>query len=450
MDAETKALIERLEQRIAELESENARLRQRITELEQAAFRQAAPFRRRDPLKVDPAKRKRPGRAPGHPGSCRVAPPEIDETVDVPLSGCPRCGGPVGQVQRIEQIVEEIEPARPKATMVITYQAFCATCKNRVHSQHPLQTASSPGGSRVRIGPRALALAATLSKQFGLTTRTTCRVLKALCGLRLSPGGLTQALDRAARKTRPLYDGLATRIRQAKAVFADETSWYVGEPKWWLWVFTTPKETLYVVDKSRGSGVVHDVLGAKFDGMLVSDCLSSYDPSAYHKHKCIAHHQRAIAEARASPEGRDSEYLKRWKLYFTVVNVLAKARAGMTGERFVEERARLDSALDQHLAEPVSNRAEARIRNRLEKQREHLLGCLHEPAAEPTNNRAERALRPAVIARKLSCGNKTIRGKTTWETLASLAATAHQEGRDFTSWLCELVRATTPPPIPGC
>ncbi|HXD86743.1 MAG TPA: transposase [Urbifossiella sp.] len=48
-----------------------------------------------------------------------------------------------------------------------------------------------------------------------------------------------------------------------------------------------------------------------------------------------------------------------------------------------------------------------RIRNRLEKRKPHLLTCLDRlEAAEPTNNRAERALRPAVIARKISCGNK--------------------------------------------
>jgi transposase len=449
MDAETKALVERLEQRIVELEAENARLRQRIVELEQSAFRQAAPFRRRDPLKVDPAKKKKPGRPPGHPGAFRAVPAVIDETVDVPLTGCPNCGGPVGQVDRIEQIVEEIEPARPRATKVVTYQAWCATCKDMVHSKHPLQTASGPGGSHVRIGPRALALAASLSKEHGLTTRTACRVLETLCGLRLSPGGLTQALDRAARKARPLYDGLAARVREAKAVFADETSWWVGEPKWWLWVFTTRDETLYVVEKSRGGAVVHDVLGADFDGMLVSDCLSSYDPAAYRKHKCIAHHQRAISEARASPDGRDSLYLKRWKLFFQMVNALSKARPEMPAETFADERARLESAVDRFLAEPTANRAEARIRNRLGKQRQHLLGCLYEPAAEPTNNRAERALRPAVIARKLSCGNKTIRGKTTWETLASLAVTCRQQGRDFAATLRDLIRATTPTPAPA-
>jgi len=31
-------------------------------------------------------------------------------------------------------------------------------------------------------------------------------------------------------------------------------------------------------------------LGDDFSGMLVSDCLSSYDPGEYAKHKCVAHH----------------------------------------------------------------------------------------------------------------------------------------------------------------
>jgi hypothetical protein len=103
MDAETKALIERLEQRIAELEGLLQQRDARIAELEQAAFRQAAPFRRRDPLKVDPAQKKKPGRPPGHPGAFRAVPAVIDETVDVSLSGCPGCGGPLGRRAGISQ-----------------------------------------------------------------------------------------------------------------------------------------------------------------------------------------------------------------------------------------------------------------------------------------------------------------------------------------------------------
>ena len=48
-----------------------------------------------------------------------------------------------------------------------------------------------------------------------------------------------------------------------------------------------------------------------------------------------------------------------------------------------------------------------------------------------TKNLAERQLRPAVIARKISAGNKTLRGSHTFEIIASLAATCYQTDVSF-------------------
>ena len=75
------------------------------------------------------------------------------------------------------------------------------------------------------------------------------------------------------------------------------------------------------------------------------------------------------------------------------------------------------------------------------------LQLLDHPGVKATNNRAERALRPAVIARKLSWGNKTERGKRTWEILASLAAACTPRGRN----LVELLRPNLllPNPFPA-
>ena len=113
----------------------------------------------------------------------------------------------------------------------------------------------------------------------------------------------------------------------------------------------------------------------------------------------------------------------------------------MAAGAFEAERARLEAATDRLLAEPVSGRAEGAIRARLAKRREHLLVCLHEPAVEATNNRAERALRPAVVARKLSCGNRSEAGKHCFEVLASLAETCRQRGEDFLEWLAPRLAA---------
>lgn len=430
------------------LQTENGQLREQITrlqrqvaELERVTARQAAPFRRAEPKKVPAAEQKRPGRKPGHRGFCRTIPSYLDHEVDVPLDCCPCCQGPVSDRAPLVQWIEELPPQRPVVTRLTIWEAKCPRC-GLVRSLHPLQGSTARGAASVQLGPRALAVAALLNKALGLTMRKTCRVLGKLWGLQLTAGGLSQALDRVADKTETRYDALLKTIRASDVVYADETSGWVGEPGGWLWTFTQPAATLYQVEPSRGSQVAQETLGEDFGGMLVSDCLNVYDSLHCRKHKCIAHHQRAIAQARDRPDTPDGSYLQQWKWLFQAVTALWKARPKMAETAFAQERARIEAWCQRLLDEPVTQPGDVAVRNRLLKQRPHLLGCLDEPAAEPTNNRAERSLRPAVIARKLSCGNRTERGKRTWQILASLAATCQQNADDFVDWLAPQLSLT--------
>jgi hypothetical protein len=354
----------------------------------------------------------------------------------------------VTAVEAIEQFIEEVPPIRPHVTRLVTYRGRCATC-GEVRSSRPLQTSTATGAARAQLGPRALA--AALNKQFGLTMRKACRVLRHLTGLSLSPGGLAQAVRRTAAKVEPAFDSLVTEVRAAPAVFADETSWYVGAPGHWLWTFTTADATVYHVDHSRGRQVVLDTLGGDFAGILVSDCLASYEGLPYRAHKCIAHHQRAIAAARGRAGTTDPGYLNEWKLLFTMVNALWKHRAARGEEEFLRQRGCLEAWLDRLLAEPRAQPGDVAIQQRIGKRRGVVLGCLFDPAAELTNNRAERSLRdPGVIARKVSCGNKTEAGKLAWERLVSLAMTCQRRGQDFVSWLADCLPLDAPvTPVPA-
>src|SRR4051812_212706 len=439
-----------LEQRVQELLGQNQQLQEKLEEQARAAARQAAPFRRRESKKVPDGSRKRPGRPPGHPGVHRAVPDHVDGHADVPLTGCPHCGGPVTAVEAIEQFIEEIPRVRPHVTRLVTYRGCCAAC-GEVHSSHPLQTSTATGAAKAQLGPRARALAAALNKQFGLTMRKTCRVLRLVAGPTLSPGGLAQAVQRTAAKVQPAFDSLVTEARAAAAVFVDETSWYVGAPGYWLWTFTTADATVYHVDRSRGRQVVLDLLSADFAGILVSDCLASYEGLPYRMHKCIAHHQKAIAKARDRPDTADPSHLNEWKLLFTMVNALWKHRAALGEEEFARQRQHLEAWLDRLLAEPRAQPGDVAIQQRIGKRRGVVLGCLDDPAAEPTNNRAERSLRdPGVIARKVSCGNKTAAGKAAWERLTSLAMTCQQRGHDFASWLAACLPLDAPvTPVPA-
>jgi hypothetical protein len=453
MDTTLNELLEQLRRELAELKAENATLCQQLEtltqhnrllceQLEQArreAARQAAPFRRPEAHKKPKSSHKKPGRPTGHTGSRRPTPPEVDETHDVPLPGCPGCGGPVDDCRPVEQFIEEIPPVRPRVLRVITYTARCSRC-GPVCSRHPLQTGSGHHASACQLGPRAVGLAAILSKHHCLSTRKTSRVLRDLCGLKVSPGGISQMLDRLADKGETDYQKLLADIRAGPAVYADETSWWVGKPGWWLHVFTSPKTTVFRVEANRSSQVASDTLGAGFEGVLVSDCLNIYDVLPYRQHKCMAHHQKAIKEQlqQLGPDGSRT-YLQRWQSFFRVVSAVWRVWDILDDKQRQAARQNFAARRDELLAQAVSQQADVRIRNRLAKQRERLLVCLEEPeSVEPTNNRAERALRPAVIARKLSCGNKTERGKKTFERLASLATTFCQRDADLVSSFAQI------------
>ncbi len=201
-------MIEELRREVKALREENRQLRSGLQEAQRAGLRQAAPFRIKEKKRVENP--KPPGRKKGHEGSCRSRPPNVDRKVEVPLDRCAHCGGKsFADVSARCQWIEEILPINP----VVTYEGRCEQRQSKAHSTHPLQVSTAGGAAATHLGPRALALAADLNKRHGLSTRKSCRILEELFGLRISPGGLIQALGRLAHKLTPTYEALIEQLR---------------------------------------------------------------------------------------------------------------------------------------------------------------------------------------------------------------------------------------------
>ena len=149
-------------------------------------------------------------------------------------------------------------------------------------SSHPRQMSTASGCAGVQLGARAVAVAAELKHGLGLTLRKTCRALNVMGGLRVSPGGLAQAFQRAAEKLAAEEEKLRTQVLAAPVVHTDETSWWQNGPCS-LWVFTTPESqnqkavTLYRVVAHRDRATLQSIIPSDWPGLLVSDCLAVYD-----------------------------------------------------------------------------------------------------------------------------------------------------------------------------
>ena len=194
----------------------------------------------------------------------------MDEPISVPLpEQCPHCGSGVAFQGTESQYQEEIV----RRTWVRRFDiavGCCCGCGRRVQGRHALQTSDAVGVGGVQVGPEALALAAILNKQMGLSLGHTRQVLSYWFGLQVSGGGLCRALARMAHRAAPTYAALVQTARQAVVNTADETGWRVGGRLQWMHVFVSA-QVVYAIRPGRGYEQSVLILGEDHQGILVHD-----------------------------------------------------------------------------------------------------------------------------------------------------------------------------------
>lgn len=441
-------IISQLMEANAALRAEVAALKERVTELESQNRPPAAPFRR--PPEQKKSAPRRPGREGGHPGACRAVPAHVDEEAEVPLhvpEACPQCGGAFTAPMACVQYIEEIPAVRPHVLKLKTWSAACRTCGHVVASRHPRQVSEAAGCAGVHLGARAQGLAALLRHGCGLTLSKTATVLNELCALKFSRGGLLQLFKRMGNKLAPAEQKLHGELLAGPVIHSDETSWWINGPAS-LWVHAGPDITLYRVVASRDRATFHETIPASWTGVHVSDCLSVYDTATGTQHKCYSHHLQAVKRAAA-----DALDPAAWvgPVHRMLCGAMAfKQQApGLTEDERCERRRAFDLLADTLLGSPRGDPAEERLRVRLHKQRDHLFTFLDHAAVDATNNLAERELRPAVIARKVSCGNRSGSGAHTWARLSSLVRTCARRAQDFVEVVRPVLLLAQRPPTGG-
>lgn len=419
----------RLRRRVAELEAVVEDLRRQVDELRRGSKRQAAPFSKGEP-KEHP---RQPGRKPGHPPAHRLIPDQIDRIAAAPLPSraCPDCGGRIHEVEVVAQYQTDLPPIQPITTRFDVEVGTCQDCGKRVQGRHPDQTSEALGSAAVQIGPHALALGCEMKHRLGISYGKIHTFFQSVFAFPLSRATLVRADHRLATLLTPTYEQLILSIRGKEVVHGDETGWKIGGHHAWLWVFTEETITVYLIDPSRGHQVIERVLGADFQGVLGCDCFLAYDAVDYRQQKCVAHLLRTAKELDQDKTRGAVRFPRAIRRLFQAAIRLKQRQKDLTPHGVAVARGRLENALDRLLAGHFTDPDNARFARRLSKHRHQLFTFLDLSVVPPTNNAAERALRPAVIARKLSAGNRTPRGAKTHSILASVIQTCRQKGEDF-------------------
>ena len=426
---------------IEELRAEVERLQTELEQARRAGKRQAAPFSKGPPKAVP----KPPGRKPGHPPSLRPAPPpeQVERTIVVPLpANCPACRAPLDEapVTVHDQYQIDLPEPKPQITRFRIPVTRCPACYRRIQGRHPEQTSNALGAAAVQYGPRLLGLAADLKHRLGVSYRKCSSVLLTLTGLVVASAALARSGHRLRRLARPSYDRLVEAARRSAVQHVDETGWKIGGCSAWLWVFADEHTTLYRIRRSRGHEVVVEVLGDDYPGVLVSDCFLAYDPLNFTKSKCSAHLLKRCSEIEKSKSRGAVGFSRRVAALLRRAMALKRRRGTIGDHGYAVLRGKVHAELDRLLAGTYTDPDNARLAKLLRKHRDSVLRFLDPDGVDATNNLAEREGRPAVIARKLSAGNRTEAGAETHAVLASVFRTYRRQGRDILEAVVALLR----------
>jgi transposase len=220
--------------------------------------------------------------------------------------------------------------------------------------------------------------------------------------------------------------------------------------------FDTDQAPVYQVRPRHRHQEVQEIVPRNYQGVMVTDRGRSYEAHSFRKvrqQKCLAHLQKTLSTLLEKKRGRAREFGENLKMLFRMaLDLWQEYHAGAVKDfatRAAELRFVISYLLRERALRDPDNRHLLKVVRRYH-QLGDLLRFLEDPSIEPTNNRVERALRPAVIARKVSQCSKNEAGANAFTAFKSVVQTLVKRGADsVVEALCTLFRSPEVQSAPG-
>lgn len=374
------------------------------------------------------SRKQRPGAKRGHPGVRRKSPERIDWEVEHRADRCPGCGSRLKRCgQTRTRYTEDIPQVQPEVTEHTIHRDWCPKCKKQVE---PLVPDALPKST---LGNRVLVLSAWLHYALGNTLSQIVEVFNFHLSMKITSGGLIAMWYRLQAILYVWYEQIQREALRSAVLHADESGWRVDGKTHWLWCFTTRNLTFYMIDRSRGSPALMKFFVEEFAGTLVTDFWGAYNAVACAlRQTCLAHLLRELehTEKYKSPGTHWPAFAKKLRRLLGDAIRLWRKRAEFTEATYASRRQRLGARLRELLDTSWQDAQAKRLIKRLRRHQDDLFTFLDQEDVPFDNNAAERAIRPAVIIRKNSYGNRSQRGADCQAVLMSIFRTLKQRGHD--------------------
>ena len=377
-------------------------------------------------------RRMRPGQKAGHLGITRPLPDHVDETIEQELSSCPHCLNPLANsIETVDHVQEDTVPARVVVRRYRRHRYYCSCCQKVVTANyHPQQV---PEG---RLGANVLIQTAILKYYHCLPYRKIACLMQDMCGLKVSAAALAQGLQRISRWLQVEERIILEAIRGSPRVHIDETGWRLDGKNHWLWAFANERMAHYKIDPSRARRIIQQVLPEGTNRTIITDFYGVYFNLPYKRQKCLVHLLREFR--RCAQSDGSQEYQENYKIMKRLIHdaIRLQAQSGQLAEDVYRRRVRwIKVRLFTFMHGNYRNKNLQRLCKRFSKFWLDMFVFLEDPTVAWSNNLAERMIRPNVIYRNRSFGNRSKAGADAHATMMSLIQTLTLQKQNVSEFL---------------
>lgn len=421
-----------LENRVVELETENADLRRQLTLTSANSHKPPSSdgYTKKTALPKPPGGKV--GAQPGHPGKTLEMVSTPDLLIIHQATHCPDCGqllnGPGALLSRRQ--VFDLPTPRLHVVEHQLYQHQCP-CGAVVGGEFP-PTLTAP----VQYGPRIRGLSSLLNTDYRLPFAKISQLWADLVGYAVNESTLTNANATLYQELMPIESIIKAQLPQAPVAHFDETGLRVVGKLHWLHVACTDLYTYLFVHPNRGQQALLSAQSVfeQCHHWTVHDCWASYFTAGKGRHcLCGAH---LLRELQALID-QGSQWAPAMHGY--LLEAYQVSRDGPIASQDQDQwRDRYAALCQQGDAEELpalvffradgrqSRAKRSKGRNLLERLISHQVGVLafaFEAGVPFTNNQAERDLRPAKVKLKVSNCFRTESGAAHYARIAGFVST---------------------------
>jgi transposase len=359
----------------------------------------------------------------GHEGSTLAMSATPDEVIVHRPVVCKHCNNDLQDADfNLKSRKQEIyiPPIVPLYREHQVHSCVCNHCGVQVEGTMPSHLKGN-----IQYGSEIIGLIGYLSVRQYMPYARIAEFMQNLLGLPISEGTIDNAIKSLAKKAKPVYDAIQSKVEQSTVVGGDETGIKIKGKKGWLFVFQTTALTFLVASLTRGFSNISKYFENGFPmATYVSDSLAAQlkTPSK-HKQLCLVHLIRELKNFVKAVDCKWSEELKDLlKEAIALKKELLPVEYGKNNKRIQELESKLDQLLNVNLTQK-HEKIQA-FAFRLIKYRDAVFTFLYHYKVPPHNNSSEQGVRNAKVKMKVSGQFNSLDGAQCFAILRSVVDTA--------------------------